>query len=195
MVSLPKRFRKNIFIVPQSYVVIEPIAEGNKLRGEIVRVLADKQIKHFASVGVWPELFKDCTCLNVIEFNVNRHEEAIARGNKHLTCSSSTKSLQQDEYESPDSSDDDDDIEPNFNRKAISSFKDIYEADSGKDSQDDSEDTDDSEDEEVTEDEEDSEDGEDCEDEEDSEDEDDRHAYYRPPSWEVVCLNYLHPSC
>ena len=41
------------FVILGNFVVIEPIAEGVKVKGEIVRVLLKDKIKYFQDEGVW----------------------------------------------------------------------------------------------------------------------------------------------
>lgn len=36
-----------------SYLIIEPIAEGNKVKGEIVSILFDDQIRHIDDHKLW----------------------------------------------------------------------------------------------------------------------------------------------
>lgn len=57
LVSMPNKFRKNIWVKRSSYVVIEMIAEGQKVKGEIVRILLPEHIKEFKKDGIWPEKF------------------------------------------------------------------------------------------------------------------------------------------
>lgn len=51
LVSMPKKFRKTIWIKRDDYVLIEPIKEGDKVKGEIVKILT-KVISNFASVCI-----------------------------------------------------------------------------------------------------------------------------------------------
>lgn len=39
LVSMPTKYRKNIWIKRGDYVLSEPIQEGNKVKGEIVKIL------------------------------------------------------------------------------------------------------------------------------------------------------------
>lgn len=39
LVSMPTKFRQNIFVKRGDYIVIEPIKEGKKVKGEIVKIL------------------------------------------------------------------------------------------------------------------------------------------------------------
>lgn len=51
LVSMPAKFRRNVWVKRNDYVVIEPIAEGDKVRGEIVRVLTKKDMKVMKQKG------------------------------------------------------------------------------------------------------------------------------------------------
>lgn len=51
LVSMPAKFRRNVWVKRDDYVVIEPIPEGDKVRGEIVRVLTKEDVKMFKQKG------------------------------------------------------------------------------------------------------------------------------------------------
>ncbi|KAK7103288.1 hypothetical protein V1264_018218 [Littorina saxatilis] len=57
LVSMPTKFRKNIWVKRGDYVIIDPIEEGDKVRGEIAHVLFQEHIKHIQEEGLWPEAF------------------------------------------------------------------------------------------------------------------------------------------
>lgn len=57
LVSMPTKFRKNVWIKRGDFVVIEPIEEGDKVKAEIVRILTPQHIKEFTKDGIWPEKF------------------------------------------------------------------------------------------------------------------------------------------
>ncbi|XP_033105392.1 probable RNA-binding protein EIF1AD [Anneissia japonica] len=57
LVSMPKKFRKNVWIKRGDYVIVEPIAEGDKVKAEIVRILYPQQVKYIQKEGKWPEEF------------------------------------------------------------------------------------------------------------------------------------------
>lgn len=58
LVSMPTKFRRNFWIKRGNFVVIDPIKEGDKVKGEIVRVLRPEHIKCFKEEGVWPSAFE-----------------------------------------------------------------------------------------------------------------------------------------
>lgn len=57
LVSMPNKFRKNIWVKRGSFVIIEMIAEGQKVKGEIARILLPEHIKEFKKDGIWPDKF------------------------------------------------------------------------------------------------------------------------------------------
>jgi len=59
LVSMPTKFRKNLWIKRGDFVVVNPIKEGNKVLAEITYVLYSKQIKYLQQEGLWPEGFID----------------------------------------------------------------------------------------------------------------------------------------
>lgn len=57
LVSMPSKFRKNIWVKRGDFVIVEPIEEGDKVKAEMVRVLSKEHIKYFKKIKVWPEAF------------------------------------------------------------------------------------------------------------------------------------------
>uniref|UniRef100_A0A182IT34 Probable RNA-binding protein EIF1AD n=1 Tax=Anopheles atroparvus TaxID=41427 RepID=A0A182IT34_ANOAO len=57
LVSMPVKFRKNVWIKRGDFVLVEPIEEGNKVKAEICRILTPEHIKVFEKEGVWPRKF------------------------------------------------------------------------------------------------------------------------------------------
>jgi probable RNA-binding protein EIF1AD len=59
LVSMPTKFRRNVWVKRGGYVVVEPIVEGNKVKAEIVQILLKDQIKYIREEGKWPSAFAD----------------------------------------------------------------------------------------------------------------------------------------
>uniref|UniRef100_A0A1B6DJW6 Probable RNA-binding protein EIF1AD n=1 Tax=Clastoptera arizonana TaxID=38151 RepID=A0A1B6DJW6_9HEMI len=57
LVSMPPKFRRNVWIKRGDFVLVEPIAEGDKVKGEIVMVLTKDHIRFYKNNNCWPELF------------------------------------------------------------------------------------------------------------------------------------------
>ncbi|GAU92822.1 hypothetical protein RvY_04855-1 [Ramazzottius varieornatus] len=58
LVSMPPKFRKTVWIKRGDFVLVEPISEGDRVKGEIVNIIRTKQqIAYIASEGKWPEGF------------------------------------------------------------------------------------------------------------------------------------------
>lgn len=57
LVSMPTKFRKNVWVKRGSYILVEPIKEGDKVKAEMVRLLTNEHIKVFRKEGVWPAAF------------------------------------------------------------------------------------------------------------------------------------------
>lgn len=51
IVSMPTKFRQNIWVKRGDYIVIEPIMEGKKVKGEIVKILT-KVIHYFIAIYI-----------------------------------------------------------------------------------------------------------------------------------------------
>lgn len=54
---MPMKFRKSLWIKRGDFVLVEPIAEGGRVKAEIVRVLTVNHIKEYNRMGVWPPKF------------------------------------------------------------------------------------------------------------------------------------------
>lgn len=59
LMSMPNKFRNCFFIKRGMYVLVEPIAEGKKVKSEMVRVLTKEHIQHFKDNNCWPNLFQN----------------------------------------------------------------------------------------------------------------------------------------
>ena len=58
LVSMPKKFRVNVYVKRGSFVVLEPILEGVKVRFEVVNILYPEQIQYIQEHEMWPIEFK-----------------------------------------------------------------------------------------------------------------------------------------
>ncbi|XP_033223121.1 probable RNA-binding protein EIF1AD isoform X2 [Belonocnema kinseyi] len=63
LISMPPKFRKSIWVKRGDFVIIEPILEGDKVKGEIFKILTREHIKFYQSQNCWPQ-----------EFEQKRHE-------------------------------------------------------------------------------------------------------------------------
>jgi probable RNA-binding protein EIF1AD len=59
LVSMPTKFRKNVWIKRGDYCIVEPIEEGDKVKAEIVRILYKEQIRTIKTESQWPFVDKD----------------------------------------------------------------------------------------------------------------------------------------
>ncbi|KAK2849488.1 hypothetical protein Q5P01_009322 [Channa striata] len=57
LVSMPTKFRKNIWIKRGDYVIVDPIAEGEKVKAEISFILYKDHIQYLQKQNLWPEGF------------------------------------------------------------------------------------------------------------------------------------------
>jgi probable RNA-binding protein EIF1AD len=120
---MPIKFRKNIYVKDGSYVLTEPIPEGKKVKGEIVKIVSTDQIKYYKSQGLWPEVF-----VNALDNTSDKCPIAgpTERSNIHSLAKSSFDSSEDE------STDDESDLMPNLNAKAISRY--VFSADEDSDS-------------------------------------------------------------
>jgi len=59
LVSMPTKFRRNVWIKRGDFVVVSKVEEGDKVKGEITIVLYKDQIKYLKAEGVWPKEFDE----------------------------------------------------------------------------------------------------------------------------------------
>lgn len=72
LVSMPTKFRKNVWVKRGDFVIVEPIEEGDKVKAEIVRILTPQHIKEFTKDGIWPAKFaKNSSNVNESHGNAN----------------------------------------------------------------------------------------------------------------------------
>jgi len=58
LVSMPTKFRRNIWVKRGDFVIMSPIKEGKKVQGEIIYILLAKQIKYLKREKLWPQRFE-----------------------------------------------------------------------------------------------------------------------------------------
>jgi probable RNA-binding protein EIF1AD len=110
LVSMPKKFRHNVWIKRGDFVLVEPIAEGDKVKAEIVTILTSEHVKFFQANSQWPEQFlerKDNEEEDVLFVNTNRLQQ-------YRDAASSSSDSNEDSC-SDDDDDDDDDSEDDDN--------------------------------------------------------------------------------
>lgn len=99
LVSMPTKFRKNVWIKRGDYVLIEAVPEGEKVKGIILNILYKEQIKYIKRENLWPVAFSESD--NIQKKSTSLPEEEPA----------SAESLSED--------DDDDDLFQNNNRQVV----------------------------------------------------------------------------
>lgn len=57
LVSMPTKFRRNLWVKRGDFVLVEPIVEGDKVKAEIARILSTDHIKYLKRQGDWPKEF------------------------------------------------------------------------------------------------------------------------------------------
>ncbi|XP_003429077.2 probable RNA-binding protein EIF1AD isoform X2 [Ornithorhynchus anatinus] len=57
LVSMPSKYRKNIWIKRGDYLIVDPIEEGEKVKAEISFVLCKDHVRSLQEDGLWPEAF------------------------------------------------------------------------------------------------------------------------------------------
>ncbi|XP_074860925.1 putative RNA-binding protein EIF1AD isoform X2 [Carettochelys insculpta] len=59
LVSMPTKFRKNIWIKRGDFLLVDPIEEGEKVKAEINFVLYKDHVRYLKKEGLWPEAFSN----------------------------------------------------------------------------------------------------------------------------------------
>ncbi|GIY58687.1 probable RNA-binding protein EIF1AD [Caerostris darwini] len=59
LASMPSKFRNKIFVKRGEFIVVNPIPEGGKVKGEISEVLFKNHVQYLKNQGVWPKKFSD----------------------------------------------------------------------------------------------------------------------------------------
>lgn len=104
LVSMPTKFRKNVWVKRGDYVIVEPIEEGDKVKAEIVRILTPEHIKIFTKDGVWP---KKLTKKREIDYEDDDADESDSElfqnhNRKHFEADSSDETTDDDEEDDND---------------------------------------------------------------------------------------------
>jgi len=100
LVSMPTKFRKNVWIKRGDFVVVKPIEEGDKVKAEILTILYKEQIKYIKAENQWP-----------VGFEATKVEEEEEEDQKEKGS---------DEEEEEGDSEDDSDLFQNTNRPIYS---------------------------------------------------------------------------
>jgi len=78
LVSMPTKFRKNVWIKRGDFVLVTPIEEGDKVKAEIISILYKDQIKYIKNEKLWPEGFEkkeDLVEKGIGKLDINKGEE------------------------------------------------------------------------------------------------------------------------
>nr|SVE85905.1 EOG090X0KPP [Daphnia pulicaria] len=100
LVSMPTKFRKNVWIKRGDFVLIQPIEEGEKVKAEIVAILYAEQIKYIQSQGKWPKEFVPLASTEVCA-DISSDDDDSSSGSDDLFVNTNRP---QCVYESTDSS-------------------------------------------------------------------------------------------
>lgn len=96
LVTMPNKFRKNVWVKRGDFIVVEPIEEGDKVKAEICKILTAEHIKEYNRAGIWPE-----------RFPLKSNKENYQTNNEGSNATTG---------DNDDSTSEDDDLEPNMNR-------------------------------------------------------------------------------
>ncbi|XP_076641502.1 putative RNA-binding protein EIF1AD [Halictus rubicundus] len=69
LVSMPTKFRKNIWVKRGDFVLVEPIPEGDKVKAEIVKILTREHQRWYRSQKCWPKQFEESQRSDQKEWN------------------------------------------------------------------------------------------------------------------------------
>uniref|UniRef100_A0A1A9WXV2 Probable RNA-binding protein EIF1AD n=1 Tax=Glossina brevipalpis TaxID=37001 RepID=A0A1A9WXV2_9MUSC len=111
LVTMPTKFRRNVWVKRGDYVLVEPIEEGDKVKAEICKILTTEHIKEYTKAGIWPEYFKNGTYANnnvkdTCDEKVEELEEKFNEISRLSPNRNRLKDLEECETESTSSEDD-----------------------------------------------------------------------------------------
>jgi len=113
LVSMPSKFRKNVWIKRGDFVVVKPIEEGDKVKAEIQNILYKDQIKFIKSEKLWPSGFED----SVVSDDLSKLKITEANSGSEVDSDDESDLFQntnrpvQQESESSDDSESEEDID------------------------------------------------------------------------------------
>ncbi|XP_052430789.1 probable RNA-binding protein EIF1AD [Carassius gibelio] len=126
LVSMPTKYRKNIWIKRGDFVIVDPIKEGGKVKGEISFILYRDHIQYLRKLGVWPEGFQE--------------DRTSSEKNEGTQKEKSERKTEEEEEDDSDSEDDDSDLFVNTNRATVLYSESEEETDEGDDNEEEKED-------------------------------------------------------
>eukprot|EP00088_Acartia_fossae_P008021 TRINITY_DN13777_c0_g1_i3.p2 TRINITY_DN13777_c0_g1~~TRINITY_DN13777_c0_g1_i3.p2 ORF type:complete len:176 (-),score=70.89 TRINITY_DN13777_c0_g1_i3:1845-2372(-) len=109
LVSMPTKFRKNVWIKRGDFVFISPIDEGDKVKGEISTVLYRDQIKYLKKEGAWPSEFDNSAAQSTVSPPTDQLSE--------LSVQEEKESGEEESGEGEEEESDDNDLFQNTNRR------------------------------------------------------------------------------
>jgi len=131
LVSMPTKFRKNIWVKRGDFVVTVPIKEGNKVQGEIVYILLAKQIKYLKDEKLWPQEFlPEEPCLG-LSGATNGKSKVEPKVNGNQSCVDVNNELK-DEHSDVESESTDDELFVNPNHRPVYYMDDTSEEESSE---------------------------------------------------------------
>lgn len=131
LVSMPTKFRRNIWVKRGDFVVTIPIKEGNKVQGEIVYILLAKQIKYLKDEKLWPKEFSQEAGADIPE---NKKDEKSSTELKVNGNEGSEDVCKDDEGSGSESeSSDDDELFENPNHRPVYYMEESSEEETSED--------------------------------------------------------------
>ncbi|XP_053999832.1 probable RNA-binding protein EIF1AD isoform X2 [Hylaeus anthracinus] len=91
LVSMPTKFRRNIWVKRGDFVLVEPILEGDKVKAEIVKILTREHEKLYRAQDCWPKEFDETVMLN--QRIMNKHEGENDREEDDIFVNTNRSSL------------------------------------------------------------------------------------------------------
>lgn len=88
LVSMPSKYRKNIWIKRGDFLIVDPIEEGEKVKAEISFVLCKNHVCSLQKEGHWPEAFSEVA---EKQNNMNRQSQPELPAEPQLSEESSSE--------------------------------------------------------------------------------------------------------
>ncbi|CAK9804662.1 Probable RNA-binding protein EIF1AD [Anthophora quadrimaculata] len=82
LASMPTKFRRNIWVKRGDFVLVEPIAEGDKVKAEIVKILTREHKRWYREQNCWPPEFHETPSQREAEENDSEEDDLFVNTNR-----------------------------------------------------------------------------------------------------------------
>ncbi|CAG7734237.1 unnamed protein product [Allacma fusca] len=114
LASMPKKFRQTVWLKKNDCIVVDPIAEGKKVLGEIICVIPVKNVVNIIQTGEWcPKMGKEVDKDSLIKFFTSHLEDRTDDSNRFVPTDSEEEDSDELDEDSEESEDEEGDSKNN----------------------------------------------------------------------------------